>query len=42
MLETNYSYLKLIIHARKEAPEGATPVSTWISNFLDKKFIIQA
>ena len=34
MLEINYSYLKLIIHAPKEAPEGATAVSTWISNFL--------
>ena len=42
MLEINYSCLKLIIHAPKEAPEGATAVSTWISNFLDKKLIIHA
>ena len=35
MLEINYSYLKLIIHALKEALEGATAVSTWKSNFLD-------
>ena len=35
MLEINYSFLKLIIHAPKEAPEGETAVSIGISNFLD-------
>ena len=40
MLEINYSYLKLIIHAPKEAPEGATAVSTWRSNFLVQKLIV--
>ena len=41
-MENNYSYLKLIIYAPKEAPEGATAVSTWISNFQAQKLIIQA
>ena len=36
-MEINYSYLKLIIHATKEAPEVAAAFSTWISNFLAPK-----
>ena len=42
MLEINYSYLKLIIHAPKWAPERATPVKTLISNFLAQNLIIHA
>ena len=42
MLEMNYSYLKLIIHAPKGTPERATPVKTWISNFLAQNLIIHA
>ena len=39
MLEVNYLYLKLIIHAPKRAPERATPVYAWISNILFQKLI---